>query len=166
MAGLFQLNETYKTHFSVGALLTNDNDEICCHYFDELKSIANTSVDDFYILMRETPHEGESIEDAVERGLLEEFGAEGEIKHYLGSIQALIERGGIQMEKTTIYFHVVCRNIDSNRRASDDVESHSQIVWMEPNDLIQKMKEQRKRIGWADLDESKIVEDYLRYIKD
>ena len=56
--------------------------------------------------MRETMHPHETIETAIKRGLMEEFGAKGEIKSYIGSIKSTfpLHGGETMVEKTTLYF--------------------------------------------------------------
>ena len=53
----------------------NEKGEVCCHHFftKDLKGYwADEKLDDFYILMRETLKPNETLERALERGLMEE----------------------------------------------------------------------------------------------
>lgn len=89
--------------------MVNEKQEVACHYFKEvvLKGRDNYKdqvFKDFYIVMRETPELGETLEEAVYRGLMEEFGIEGTIKTYVGSIKANLPHYGFTVEKTTLYF--------------------------------------------------------------
>ncbi|MFA5996788.1 MAG: NUDIX hydrolase, partial [Candidatus Paceibacterota bacterium] len=115
---------------------------------------------EIYILMRESLKNGETLEEAVLRGLKEEFGAEGSVRKYIGSIQAMIPEDGL-WEKTTLYFEVLLKA--QGERSSNDAESHTDLVWMDPGILINKMKEQGSRVDREDLDESKIIEAYVKY---
>jgi len=47
---------------------------------------------ELYLLMRETVEDGESLYDAVARGLQEEFGLSGEVERYLGSTRNTFTR--------------------------------------------------------------------------
>ncbi|MEX2369300.1 MAG: NUDIX hydrolase [Candidatus Paceibacterota bacterium] len=153
-------------HVSVGAVLSNGKGEICCHYFSRNTSVLKElGVNDLYILMRETMDEGESFSDTIKRGLKEEFGAVGELSHYLGAIQSYFpNKDKVSIEKTTLYFHVDCTEFNSANRDKNDPESISEIVWLEPQDLIEKMRQQSKDLNRTDLDESTIIERYLHYV--
>ena len=73
----FQGNYLHPQHISVGSILMNEKGEVCCHHFftKDLKGYwADEKLDDFYILMRETLKPNETLEHALERGLMEEFG--------------------------------------------------------------------------------------------
>ena len=89
-------------HLSVGAVVFNEENKICCHYFKRatLRKVFENFTD-FYILMRETMEMGESIEQALHRGLMEEFGIIGDIITYLGSIKGSYPLGEVSIEKTT-----------------------------------------------------------------
>jgi len=162
MASLFEHTEAQPFHISVGAVLVNDEGKILAH-----KLLAEKAKPEFryklggleeaYILMRETIENGESLEVAVARGLQEEFGAEGAIEKYLGSLQFEVEG----FEKTELFFLVKLTAL--GERLAGDAESYSELVWETPQFLIERMKEQGKRADRRDLDESKIIEAYLKY---
>ncbi len=143
---------------SIGALITNNKGEICTHY---IKGPWGDGIEDTYILMRETPEPGESFENTVERGIMEEFGITGSLQRYLGSIQASFPRWGAQIEKTTLYFHVMCETVDPKRRSGEDVEYNAETRWVQPEQLIELMDAQQGRYERTDLCESKIVRAYL-----
>ena len=77
----FQPDSENQCHLSVGALLFDDDGRIACHHFTASESLGTG---DIYILMRKTIKDYESILDAVERGLAQEFGAIGEVKGFWG----------------------------------------------------------------------------------
>ena len=157
----YQGNNSHPQHVSVGAVLFNDKGEICCHHFytKDLKGYyAEEGLDDFYILMRETLEPDETLEHALARGLKEEFGADGEVIDYVGSIEGHFLNKGVDVQKTTLYFLVKLRSQDVSRRGRGDIEDKSIIEWKSPDDLIPLMKEQTKRFGRSDLDESSILE--------
>lgn len=163
MINYFQGNSKHPQHVSVGAVLVNEKGEICCHHFDSSKGKfegywEEQGLDDFYILMRETIEPGETLEEALERGLLEEFGAEAEIIDYIGSIQSHFESKKVVVEKTTLYFLCNLKSQDLKKRSSGDVEFESQIEWQTADFLIPKMKEQSAKYGRTDIDESSILE--------
>lgn len=148
-------------HLSIGAVAVNNKQEICTHYFKEL-AVQGTSISikDFYILMRETMEMGETIEQALHRGLMEEFGITGDIVTYLGSIRDDYFDPGkeCKIEKTTLYFLVKTKTFNPDVRKKDDPESSSEIEWKTPEFLIEKMKEQAVRLKLGTLDESSILE--------
>jgi ADP-ribose pyrophosphatase YjhB (NUDIX family) len=167
MKNLYQHQADSPFHISVGAVLVNEEGKIRTHYRTIKTTPAqflNTmgGLKESYTLMRETIENGESIESAVHRGLQEEFGAEGEIMKYLGSIQIPeLHAKTRTFEKTTLYFQVLFTK--QNERSLDDGESHTELVWETPEFLIEKIREQGRMADREDLDESKIIEAYVKH---
>ena len=160
----FQGNKEHPQHLSAGAILVNDKGQVCCHHFfaKDLKGYwTDEGLDDFYLLMRETPEPGESLESAVTRGLMEEFGATGVIEDYVGSIVGRFDHEGVEVEKTTVYFLCRLTSQDLSKR-SGDIESKTKIEWQKPEFLIPLMKQQPERFGRTDVDESYILERAVR----
>ncbi len=158
MENYFKGTKTHPYHLSIGAVVVNEENKVCCHYFKKLKFIkTGESFDDFYILMRETMEMGESIEDTLHRGLMEEFGITGEIITYLGSIKANFPIDEVLIEKTTLYFLVKMKTFKPDLRSSEDIEKESEIQWQTVDFLISKMKGQSLRLN-STLDESAILE--------
>jgi ADP-ribose pyrophosphatase YjhB (NUDIX family) len=145
-----KVDEPY--HISVGAILRNHEGNIACHHFDEIAGMK-----DIYILMRETIEPGESMEDALHRGLMEEFGAKATIETYMGSIVATLDTSS-QIQKTTLYFLCTLDEINEQWRKSDDEERDSHIEWHSPEFLIKKMQRQMQTYRQEDLDESAVLE--------
>lgn len=144
-------------HISIGAVVVNDKNEICCHHFDKI-SIGGFLFEDIHILMRETIEPNESIEQCLERGLKEEFGMKAELISYLGSITSLLDLKDLaKVEKTTLYFLCKPISFDFNKRKVDDPESSSNIKWIKINDLILLMKKQSEKYNREDADESKVL---------
>lgn len=157
----FQGNSLHPQHISVGGVLVNERGEVCCHHFftKDLKGYwADEKIDDFYILMRETLEPNETLEQALVRGLKEEFGVEGEFIDYIGSIEGHFLHKGVDIQKTTLYFLVKLIYQDISTRGKGDIEDKSVIEWRSPDYLIPLMKEQTIRFGRTDLDESSILE--------
>ena len=100
MANLVQGSREYPYHISVGAVLVDPQGKVCAHHFDALE-IGPRKAKDFYILMRETPEPGESLEITLERGLREEFCATATTRHFIGSLSAKINEVATLQEKTT-----------------------------------------------------------------
>lgn len=157
---LFKHSKEQPFHLSIGALITNEAGEICTHY---IKGPWGDGIEDTYILMRETPEVGESPEQVVHRGLMEEFGMTGSIVRYLGSIQATFPRFEKIIEKTTLYFQVRCETIDPSKRSLEDEEYSLETRWVAPEKLVELMDAQQKRYKRTDLSESKIVRTYLEF---
>jgi hypothetical protein len=162
MINYFQRSSENPFHISIGGVVVNDEGKICCHYFESKSHPAIGDIKNVYILMRETIEPNETIEECLTRGLQEEFGMVGTLKSYLGSIVVNFEHRGQIVEKTTLYFLCDYISIDPSNRKSEDPESDSEIVWIEPKELIEKMKEQRIRLGREDVDESKILERLVK----
>jgi hypothetical protein len=163
MTNLVQGSKEYPYHISVGAVLVNSERKVCAHYFDELQ-IGSRKAKDFYILMRETPEPGESLEATLERGLREEFGATATTRHFIGSVLANI--GGVESlkEKTTLYFLCDVIAQEASLRENIDAESSSKVGWYDPDFLIARMKQQSRETGYEDIDESMILERAQQYL--
>lgn len=163
----FQRSKEYPFHISIGAVVVDQNKKVACHYFKSLEIPDFGMFENFYILMRETIEPNESIEQCLARGLQEEFGCVAKARHYIGSVVSkfpLAKEGPI-VEKTTLYFLCDLINIDKSARRPNDPESGSEVIWLEPAELIRKMKDQRLRLGREDADESVLLENILQYLK-
>lgn len=152
-------------HLSVGAVVVNEENKVCCHYFKKItrrKAFANFT--DFYLLMRETMEMGETIEQTLHRGLMEEFGVTGEIVTFLGSIKSNYPIDNILIEKTTLYFLVRMKTFNPELRSQEDAEKESEIQWQTIDFLIPKMIEQEVRLKYSTMDESSVLEKAKAYI--
>lgn len=166
MTKLFQHSEENPFHISVGVVLVNDEGKILVHKTDSAtipEKFAHLlgGLDRAYILMRESLENDETLEQCVARGLQEEFGVEGELVKYLGAISSPVAARTRVFEKTTLYF--LARLQRQGPRPMDDEESFTELVWMEPTELISTMKTQGTQANREDLDESKIIETYVKY---
>ena len=144
-------------HLSIGAVVQNKEGEVCVHYFEKFSHKAAGDFEDFYLVMRETIEPNETIEQALARGLLEEFGMKASLRRYLGSIVSNFSKNDKTFEKTTLYFLCDFISMDESKRGGD-IEATSEIKWLTASYLIEKMKEQRVRLKRADMDESSILE--------
>ena len=145
--------------------MTDNSGRICCHYYKKSDlPIESEGKSDLYLLMRETLLPNETIENAVARGLQEEFGAKGDIKAYLGSITSFfpLRISKVSVQKTTLYFHVLMTSFNPEQRDNDEVESKSIIQWLEPRELRDLFVEQGKKYDRTDLNESAAIENYIR----
>lgn len=153
MNNYYIATEKYPFHLSVGAVILNNKGEALCHHFASLKA-EGYLFKDLYLLMRETVEQGETLEQALYRGLREEMGAKVKIKAYLGSIVSEFPRG----EKTTLYFLCELENMDLSKRKADDEEAGSEVAFIPIDTLIKKMNAQYSRYQRTDLDESSVLE--------
>ena len=154
------------THISVATLLRNDEGNILCHFFKK-EDLPDESEgkSDLYLLMRESLHLGESLEDAVHRGLMEEYGAEGNVTDFLGTIVSHFpssQDSTVTIEKTVLYFLVDYISLDESKREEGAVESRSKLLWLTPADLLEKNIIQAARYSRTDIDDSKIIRDYIQ----
>lgn len=156
----FQGTPAHPYHISIGAIVRNGEGKICCHYFKKVTAPTIGTLEDFVLLMRETIEPHETIEACLARGLMEEFGMRAELKSYLGSIVSRFIAGesAAVIEKTTLYFLCDFVSMDESLRKEDDIEATSSIVWLAPDEVIDRMREQSIRLGREDVDESSIVE--------
>lgn len=164
---IFQASKEFPFHISVGVVLTNSDGLICTHFYKKADlPIESEGKSDLYLLMRETIQSGESLELAIGRGLLEEFGAKGTLKAYIGSIKSFfpLRVSKVAVEKTTLYFHVELINFDPENRDEDEVESKSIIQWFEPKELERLFVEQGHKYDRSDLDESQIIRNYMNHV--
>jgi hypothetical protein len=164
---IFQASKEFPFHISVGAIFTNNDGLICTHFYKQADlPIESEGKSDLYLLMRETIHPNETLEGAIVRGLQEEFGAKGEIKAYLGCIKSSfpLRVSKVAVEKTTLYFHVEMTDFNPRTRDNDEIESKSEILWVKPEELFNLFTEQGKKYERDDLDESKVVERYIKYV--
>lgn len=161
MDNYFVGHSNHPRHLSAGAVLVNDKGEICAHHFNNPELLrgywTEEGVVDFYLLMRETLNPNETLEQALHRGLMEEFGATAEIIDYLGSIQSHFKHKDIDVEKTTVYFLCQLMSQDLSKR-SGDIESKTDVGWYSKDFLISKMKDQPAKYGRTDIDESSLLE--------
>ena len=149
------LHNDLPVHLSVGAVLVNDQGQVCCHHYDR----HYDGMENIYILMRETVEPGETLEEAVHRGLREEWGTSATIKNYIGSIISTFtaSAGNRAIQKTTIYFLCQLENQATEEREQDSLESISSIEWIDPKTLAAAMAAQGARLDRTDMDESSIV---------
>ncbi len=146
-------------HLSVGCVLRNKDGQIAHHYFDRFEQYS-----DLNLLMRETMEPGETIEDTLHRGLLEEFGAKGTITHFLGGIISQYpDKDGNIIHKTTLYFACDLQEIHDDWRSHEDAEGFSAIQWHDPEFLVEKMQSQYQRYERLrnDSDETEIIRRLL-----
>jgi ADP-ribose pyrophosphatase YjhB (NUDIX family) len=163
MKNYFQGNKDHPYHISVGGVVLNGKNEIMVHHFEreDLPGYwPDLGINDFYILMRETINPNETLEEALHRGLMEEFGVRAELLDYIGSVQCEFRSAPEQpkIQKTTLYF--LCKFIDQDlsKRSGEDIEGKTKIEWHTRDFLIPKMKEQALKYDRADIDESSILE--------
>ena len=166
MASLYQARRDNPFHISVGAVVVNGEGKILVHKREKHAAplpFQSEFLDrnEIYILARETVEDDESLEQAVLRGVAEEFGVAGRVEKYLGARSLVITTGNPawEWEKTTLYFQVT--PIGEAERVIDD-ESFSVLEWHDPDFLIERMRGQGGK-DRSDLDESKIIETYAKY---
>lgn len=150
----------HPVHLSVGAVLLNEKGEVCCHHFlaEHLTGYwKNEGITDAYLLMRETMHIGETPEQTLHRGLMEEFGATAELVDYLGSIQGEFPHKDVLVQKTTLYFLVKLVDQDLTKRDLSDIEGKTLVEWQTPDFLIPYMEKQEEMYKRGDVNESAIL---------
>lgn len=164
MKNYFQGTLGLPYHISIGAVVKNEEGKICCHYFDSITHKSIGTLTDFILLMRETIEPNETIEQCLMRGLMEEFGILANLNAYIGSIVSKFQyqETSVMVEKTTLYFLCDFVSIDESKRKSGDLEATSTLQWLDRKEMIAKMKEQGKRLGRSDADESAVIENLLK----
>lgn len=157
-------------HMSVGVILVNEENEVLVHRFnlennEELRHELKRRADipgkvQYYALMTETPEHGESLIDAAERGLMEEFGATGRLIHYIGTNIGHFKRMGsdVLIEKATPFFLYRILDLDETRREQGSIESSSELVFLDIETLMKYLEEQDRAIHRTDLVYGPILE--------
>jgi hypothetical protein len=158
MKNYFQRNKKSPYHISIGVVLMNKKKEICTMYLKEYSNTAIKTIKDFHSLVRETLEPNETIEQCINRGLMEELGATAKINSFLGSMVAITPQEDYMFQKTTLYFLCDLISIDTSKRSKEDKEIGAEICWTPLGELILKMKGQGKRLNRDDLDEGVILE--------
>lgn len=140
-----------------------NNQEVCCHYYEKPLLAIQGDQHGFVLLMRETINANERLEDAVHRGVMEEFGMKVHIRGYLGSLisEFKLRQSDVSVQKTTLYFLCDLISLDETLRDHEDNEGKSEIRWFSPEELVPKMKEQGQKLNGTDVDESSIIERAL-----
>src|SRR3990167_8504982 len=105
MNNFYQHSLPQPYHISVGGVLFNDNHEICVHHFfkkdiPEAVHFLMDFQDDIYHLMRESLEGNEPLQDAVVRGMKEEFGIESKSMMEWHSPNELLKIFSEQCKKT------------------------------------------------------------------
>ncbi len=154
------------THISVAALLRNSDGKILTHWFkkDDLPH-ESEGKGDLYLLMRESLHRDEALEAAVARGLMEEYGAEGTIVDFLGTIVSHFpssDDNSVTIEKTVLYFLVDYIAHNEAKREAGAIESRSVLLWLTSQELLDKNIEQAARYSRTDIDDTKIIKSYIQ----
>ena len=160
----YQGIQVFPAHLSAGAVLITDRNEVCSLHFDTISVPQFSHLRDFSILMRETMEMWETLEEAVLRGIREEFWAEGIILAYLGSHVSSFLENDMKVEKTTLFFLVRCTSIDTEKRELEDAEKEGIVTWLPIQDLKKKIQAQYERFHEEDINEAEILtraEEYL-----
>lgn len=164
MKSLYKNSTEYPYHLSVGVVLFNRKGNILCECFGKetcYKLIGKEQ--DMRVLIRETLEEGETLREAVARGLREEVNMSGEIICLLGSKEDLVIEKEKTFLKTTVYFLVKTNEETVSEEGSDDGVSFT-IEWHTPENLSRLMNEQSDGLERTDLNESDIILRAEKYI--
>lgn len=152
MKSIFEATKENPYHVSVGAVVLNNDNLVCTLRYKNFKGFG-----EIYTLMRETLENGESLSDALYRGLYEECGITGNIIRYMGSLVGNFFRDEVSVEKTTLYFLIKIIDIDTSLATEHVIGEGVEIEWLPVDFLILKMKEQEVKTGWSSLNESQIL---------
>jgi len=164
MSNFYQHNKSQPFHISVGAVLFNENYEICTHHFfterlpDNLKFHAG-GLNEYYHLVRESLENNETLESAVLRGVHEEFGVVGEVDKYIGAKEDVITGHGYDFQKITLYHSV--KLVRFEERPDIDAENHTLMEWYTPKELLKIYDKQVSQTDRPELDERIIVERFM-----
>lgn len=149
MNNIFRGQEGAPYHLSVGAVVINDKGLVACrhHQHDE-----HNRPTDAYLLMRETIEPNETLENAVSRGLKEEYGVVATIKHFLGPVISHYEYQNRIIEKTTLFF--LCELTGMTESSEQDFENSVPLEWHKIDFLIEKQHTQARQLNRDDIDDS------------
>jgi 8-oxo-dGTP pyrophosphatase MutT (NUDIX family) len=142
----FRGSEDHPWHLSVAGILVNEEGKIAVHHFKRQTRITingRAPFNDTYVLMTETVEPNETMEQAVARGLMEEFGATGDFDTYVGSVRvSLLIHEKINYQRTILYFLVRCTSIDDTKRSEEDLHLGATTEWLTPDEVIEKFTAQ------------------------
>lgn len=156
MRNYYQASVEQPFHLSIGAVPVR-NGKIMCLHFKELGPYKN-----FYVLPTETVEQGETIDQTLHRGLLEEMGVTCKIKNFLGSaiypgIWFTEISKPTNVVKTVLYFLVEVENYDESKRLKGEIESDTDITEFDLVDLQRVMEEQSMRIPVKEVNQIEIL---------
>ena len=162
MKNVYKNSREFPYHISVGAILFKEDGAIACQHYSKETILKFTGIErDIYTLMRETIEDNETILEALHRGLDEEFGVEGKVLGYLGSLETqVLNKTEIKPEdfkKTTLYFLVEVEPNQILRTVSSDGGATFVNKWVEPMKLIELMNKQSEGLIRTDLNESEVI---------
>ena len=151
-------------HLSVGAVLFNNNYEICVHHFQlnkvpEHLRFLSDDLPDMWHLMRESLENGETVQEAVMRGCKEEFGATGKLEKYLGGKIDEIVTPTKTFQKCTLYHSV--RLAELGERTATDAEDKTIMEWYSADDLLELLNNQCAKTKRPELDERIIITRFM-----
>lgn len=164
MAKFYQHSLPQPYHVSAGAVLFNDDYKICVHHF-QIEQVAEhlrflgDNLPDMRHLMRESLEDGETLEAAVLRGCMEEFGAVGIIEKYLGAKIDQIVTPHKTFQKCTLYYAIRVESL--GERTGDDGENLTSMEWYTPGKLLGLFDEQVMRTKRPELDEREIIKRFI-----
>ncbi len=143
----FRGTDEHPHHLSVGAVIINDQHDVLCHYYTEVpESVFGEKTTDIHLLMTESVEMGERLEDAALRGIGEEFGIEGKVRTFLGSVQSVFYRDtDTKIAKTTLYFLVEYTRKRQELQMLTGWESTSVPKWLPIDELIRIKEDERAR---------------------
>ncbi len=158
-------SEEAQYHLSVGMVLFNASGKVCMHFYDRTSTPADKvhhlgGLEAIYSLIRESVENGETLHQAVARGLLEETGCTGRPRVFLGSLRDNLSTPGGDFEKTTLYHAVEL--VACGERPTDDSMAFTELRWVDPYELIPVMIAQRNSKR-PDLDESEILKRFIEW---
>jgi len=124
-------------HLSVAAVLLNEQGKV---------AVIRTPRG-YHCLPRETIYVGESLIEGVQRGLREELGVSCTVDRFLGSIVNHFNLpDGTDIVKTTLYFEAHVTDLQGDRSPEIE-EADDEVVWLDTEPAIEKIKESRHREG-------------------
>ena len=150
-----QLGSTYQLRKSARAIVLNDKGEMAAQYLNTYKyhKLPGGGVD-----------QGEAIEDAVKREVLEEVGCECEITRALGMI--------IEYRKKEKLLHIsygfaakMISEIGAPTLETGEIAEGQETVWLTPEEVLAKMKTDNpgKSEGFFILEREKtFLEEFLK----
>jgi 8-oxo-dGTP pyrophosphatase MutT (NUDIX family) len=109
--------------------------------------------------MRESLEDGETLQEAVLRGCLEEYGATGVIEKYLGAKIDIIVTPTKDFQKCTLY-HAV-RLTSLGERTGTDAEKTTELEWYSPTDLLMLLDRQCAQTTRPELDEREVIRRFI-----
>lgn len=122
-------------------------------------AISNKTAKNEYKLIGGGVDEGENLEEALKREVLEEAGCEIEIENCLGFVEEFRSKKNFY-QKSYVYITKVINNTHKLHLTKKEQEEGAKLCWLKPEDALKMMKNSYDELipsKYSDLSSTKII---------